>query len=102
MLTIAEAQAVEVLFGRYQKLIASHMAELQDLPEKCRGEHLVRLCGEAMQNAHHYPFDKLSRWMGFVQGVLAVKGLVDVDEEREFSRPYLHAVHQGPIPTFAG
>jgi hypothetical protein len=102
MLSEVEHQAIQVLFERYQGLINRNMDQLQDLPEKCRGGHLVRLCGEAMSNAHAYPFDKLSRWMGFVQGVLAAKGIIDVDEERELSRPLLHALHPNPIPTFAG
>ena len=102
MLTEAEYQAIHVLFGRYHGLITQNMDKLQDLPEKCRGGHLVRLCDEAITNAHAYPFDKLSRWMGFVQGVLAAQSIIDVDEERDFSRPFLHALHSEAIPTFSG
>lgn len=103
MLSDAELRSVEVLFGRYKALILENMALFTDLPGKCSGPHLVRLCAEALENAPKYPFDKLSRWLGFVQGVLAAIGLIDVDAEREFSRPYLHAIHaEAFIPTFSG
>jgi len=34
-----------------------------------------------------FPLDKLGRWVGFVQGVLAANGVLDVDAERERTRP---------------
>ncbi len=37
-----------------------------------------------------------------VQGILAAVALVDVDEEREFSRPLLHAFHEIAPPSFSG
>ncbi len=40
------------------------------------------------------PTDKVSRWIGFVQGVLAVHGLLDVDGERDRTRPLFHAAYK--------
>lgn len=103
MLSDVEMQAITMLFGRYRTMILDNIELFAGLQEKCSGPHMVLLCTEAMENAHKYPFDKLSRWLGFVQGVLAAVGLIDVDAERDFSRPYLHAIHAGSsIPTFAG
>ena len=38
--------------------------------------------------------DKSSRWLGFVQGCLAMRGLIDVDTERDVTRPLFHGVRQ--------
>jgi hypothetical protein len=66
----------------------------------CDPEHLIRLCNEVIENHQRYPFDKLCRWMGFVQGVLATQEIIQVEVEREFSRPLLHAIHDYVPPTF--
>lgn len=40
------------------------------------------------------PIDKLGRWVGFIQGVLAANGILDVDKERKLSRPCFEAVYR--------
>jgi hypothetical protein len=35
----------------------------------------------------------LSRWIGFVQGVLAAMGRLDVSEERDRTRPIFHTAY---------
>lgn len=80
----------------------AHLAILADIaariPATCDDAHLpapVRL--ERMHwlitTAHTTPMDplKLARWTGYVQGVCAVRGWLDADEERERTRPVLHA-----------
>lgn len=47
-------------------------------------------CIEEMQN---FPPDKTSRWIGFIQGVLATKGLLSVSEERDRTRPFFHEAY---------
>ena len=39
------------------------------------------------------PIDKIGRWVGFVQGVLALSGNLDVDEERNRSRERFHKAY---------
>jgi hypothetical protein len=46
---------------------------------------LPLMCVHAISHPE-YPIDKLNRWLGFVQGVLWVNGIIDLEEEREFSR----------------
>jgi hypothetical protein len=41
-------------------------------------------------NCQTWPLDKTGCWLGFVQGCLAMQGLIDVDAERDWSRPILH------------
>lgn len=42
---------------------------------------------------HTFPIDKLSRWIGFIQGVLACNGLLDVKAERDRTRPFFHEAY---------
>ncbi len=95
------AKALAAVFARYLPLVDSAPVELQAFPEKCQGPHLARLCREAIANGSLYPFDKLNRWLGFVQGVLAAGGLIDVDVEREATRPLLHSLHLHSIPSWS-
>jgi hypothetical protein len=95
-----EAKAVLVLFTRYRDLIVKHQSEMTSDVKDCDPEHLIRLCNEVIENHQRYPFDKLCRWMGFVQGVLATQEIIQVEVEREFSRPLLHAIHDYVPPTF--
>jgi hypothetical protein len=41
-----------------------------------------------------FPLDKMGRWIGFVQGVLALSGNLDVDAERERTRARFHAAYK--------
>lgn len=97
-----EVAALKVLFERYLSKTTEHK-ELFDqfkLPDKCSYDSLIRLLTEAYQHTEQYPADKMHRWLGFSQGVLSVLGIIDVDEEREFTRPYLHSYHDQKPPTF--
>jgi hypothetical protein len=95
-----EVKAVLVLFTRYRELIVKHQSEMTSDVKDCDPEHLIRLCNEVIENHQRYPFDKLCRWMGFVQGVLATQEIIQVEEERDFSRPLLHAIHDYVPPTY--
>ena len=99
-----EQEVLIILFERYEKIII----EKQDLtlPEfiqktnKNSPEHLLRLIHEAKTNIAEYPSDKLHRWLGYIQGVLTCYQWIDVDEERNFTRPLLHSFHHKKIKSF--
>ena len=59
-----------------------------------------KLLDEAIDNTESYPTDKLQRWLGFIQGVLSVTGVIDVDEERDYTRPILHSYHKNKPKSF--
>ena len=94
------AEVLAVLFASYVPLLDTDPAELHGFATTCQGPHLARLCREAIANGSQYPFDKMNRWLGFVQGVLSAAGLIDVDVEREVSRPLLHSLHEQAIPSW--
>ena len=100
MITKAEFEVMQGLFLRYRSLIYINSTRLERLPNKCDGAHLHALCNLAIVRGHELPFDKLSRWLGFIQGVLAVQGIIDVDEERDFTRPIFHKLYGTEVPTF--
>jgi hypothetical protein len=93
-------QILSVLFKRYAELAIEHAAKLDGLTPKCRSAALVALCDEAIANGRDYPFDKMNRWLGFTQGVLATTGIIDVDAEREYTRPLLHQLHLQPVKSW--
>lgn len=48
----------------------------------------------ATQNLMIWPVDKTSRWIGFIQGVLTVSGVLDTNEERDRTRPFFHEAYE--------
>ena len=51
--------------------------------------NLKELSIEAIDKINDYPIDKLSRWLGFVQGYIIFTNQSTIDIERDFSRPLL-------------
>ncbi len=83
-------EATSLLFARY--LARLEAAGLSGGDETST-ENLAWMCRTAMAGADTLPLDKLSRWLGFVQGVMAARGQLSVPEEREVSRPLFHAAY---------
>lgn len=94
------AEALGRVFERYLPLLDSDPVALHSFAPSCQGPHMARLCREAIANGSAYPFDKMNRWLGFVQGVLAAAGLVDVDIERDATRPLLHSLYASPVASW--
>ena len=46
------------------------------------------------KNADQWPVDKSNRWLGFIQGCLHCLSDLNVEEERNFTRPYFHRYYQ--------
>jgi hypothetical protein len=68
-------------------------------------ENLRWICLQIIDKGRELPIDKTSRWLGFVQGCLAMRGLIDVDAERDATRPRFHRAYInediGPPSTYA-
>jgi len=86
------ARASVVLFARYQAVLAD-AADFPSAADGCTRAHLLWMCTTATEQAPSWPDDKTSRWLGFVQGVMTMQGLLTVAGEREFSRPLFHAAY---------
>jgi hypothetical protein len=86
------ARASVAMFARYQAFLAG-ASDFAVAPEGCTRPHLLWMCATAAEQAVDWPDDKISRWLGFVQGVMTMQGLLTVAGEREFSRPLFHAAY---------
>lgn len=81
-------EALKPLFERYQRLAQD--PSIPANPGAAPGTEMQQvawLCATALQHLYDLPVDKLNRRLGFVQGVLAVNGLIDVAAERDLTRP---------------
>jgi len=90
---VDERGATRILFERYLDLIEREPCE-ESRGNRLSLGNLAWMCREAIAGSESLPVDKLSRWLGFVQGCLAMRGLVDVDAERSFSRPLFHEAYR--------
>lgn len=99
--TNEEYEVMKQLFTRYHSLVITMWLEGDYKHTKCSVHSLMTLCNEVINNGQKYPFDKLNRWLGFLQGVLASRGIIEVDIEREITRPLFHSLHTEVIPTFS-
>lgn len=56
--------------------------------------HLHWMAAHALAHYHEWPTDKTSRWIGFIQGVLANRGFLNVEVERDRTRPIFHQAYR--------
>lgn len=56
-------------------------------------EHLIWMLEQALNRNNQVPVDKTGRWIGFVQGVLAARGLLDTTNERDATRAWFHTAY---------
>ena len=79
-----------MMFARYLTVLEANKLEDGD---ETSAANLAWMCRTAIEGNMTLPLDKLSRWLGFVQGVMAVRGMISVEGERDFSRPLFHAAY---------
>lgn len=84
-------KASKPIFKRYISILEEEPPG--DYGDQTSPRHLIRLCQEAISRPD-LPDDKLSRWLGFVQGVMTVKGLISVDKERDITRFLFHKAYE--------
>lgn len=56
--------------------------------------NLYWMMDTVLANIETFPTDKISRWIGFVQGVLGMKDLLVIDDERDRTRPFFQAAYK--------
>lgn len=100
MSTSSVHPASVALLGRYLVILGRQAGLEMPAPDGTSNSHLRWMCQTAIDDSHAWPADKLSRWLGFVQGVMCARGLVTVEGERDLSRPMFHAVYRaaGIVP----
>jgi hypothetical protein len=76
----------EVLAGVARQIPS---VDRHDYAPKTEHSHLTWMIEQLLTGA--VTGDKAHRWLGFIQGVLAARGFLNVDDERDRTRPYLSA-----------
>jgi hypothetical protein len=82
-----------VLDGLLPEILGKTGSYLSPHLDKTAPPHLAWMIGEANRR-QDMPLDKLARWTGFIQGVMAAHGWLNVDEERNRTRPIFAAARQ--------
>jgi hypothetical protein len=81
--------------------LQEQVLERRSAPSKLRGTHLDWMLDQIKQGI--VVGTKAHRWFAFVQGVLAERGAIDVDLERDRTRPFLKAMLSvAPAPSAGG
>lgn len=91
-----EKQVLLSLFSHYTRQLPfmwNIESERENIQEEFSNKHLGWMCHTAIENIIAWPDDKLNRWLGYIQGVMAMKGYVRVKEERDKTRELFHKVY---------
>lgn len=83
----------EALMDTILGLIPKIPKSITESKSKTSPEHLRWMLDKCADEITDLPIDKISRWVGFVQGVLALSGNLDVDEEQDRTRPLFHKAY---------
>lgn len=94
LLNVAQAEAgrraaTTHMFQRYLDIVRRYLDDTTNDDGR-----LGWLCQTAIEQGATMPLDKLSRWLGFVQGQLEALELITIDGERDYSRPLFHAAYK--------
>jgi hypothetical protein len=57
-------------------------------------DHLRWMADHLLTNIDTFPTDKTSRWIGFIQGVMVMKGALSTKHERDRTRPLFHEAYK--------
>ena len=84
--------ATRIMVRRCQKTLeCSDFQYNMNIPEMSK-EHVLWMCETLL--THRYPVDKMNRWLGYIQAVLIMQRLFNVNDERNFSRPIFHMAYR--------
>jgi hypothetical protein len=64
------------------------------IERKTNSGHLINMLKAGISNEEIWPVEKLYNWLGYVSGVMTENKLIDVDTERDFSRPLYHQYYR--------
>lgn len=84
---------ITVILAKRYRTILKNKIGIDDKLGKTSNSNLLWMVNELLDN-DSIPYDKANRWIGFIQGCMAMKGYIDVDEERDFSREYFHEYYK--------
>lgn len=83
------------LFDRYAGIAQDNREQLVNQIGVDLYNRVVRMCQYVPGQVEEMSEDKANRWLGFVQGMLVAAGVIDLDTERDWTRPLFHKLY-GP------
>lgn len=86
--TVLRRAYVNTLDGLSADLLGKTFGEAANFTS---ADHLRWMCREILHHIKTMPVDKMGRWVGFIQGVMAANGVLDVTAERDRTRPFFNA-----------
>lgn len=86
-------EAHTIMFQRYINIIQNSVSSTMNLEEEDINQ-LINLAKLAIKE--QLPLDKKARWLGYIQGVLASARVINIKEERDFSRPLFTQFYTNP------
>lgn len=94
---------INLLYALYRNLCYDNNSEHSSfctMPKELKLSYAGWMLDQVKENVEKWPVDKLHRWIGFVQAILAFHGVITVEEERKRTRPIFHAYYhrEGIIP----
>lgn len=84
-------------FKRYKEMIEKKGIKPSDETLKDNGDttslgHILFMCNKcinSIEKGSEMSVDKYSRWLGYIQGILIMRGMTSVENERNTTRPWL-------------
>ena len=80
-------EIILLLCKRYEKILMEKGDFYVSKEIMYSDSHLLDMITDIRINIDKFPTHKLNTWVGFIQGVMSVSKLIDVNEERDFTRP---------------
>lgn len=82
------------LFKHYVDIIKDNEDYINSQVRTTSTVEMIRLCNEAVElYDDFYLLDgdnsKVNRWLGYIQGILITINLTTIEDQRNFTRPYL-------------
>jgi hypothetical protein len=84
-------KSTQDIFRTYQTLLEDEKTGLK-YPEYTK-EYLLNFCKKALEEKK-MTVDKLSRWLGFIQGVLIMNGVLEQEQERTRTRAIFQEIYK--------
>jgi hypothetical protein len=89
-------QASKLIVSDYEKILISSFSNSSNSKHKDNLIHLISMCQTISNSSSdtsskfYMTEDKVSRWLGFIQGIMTTLNLFSVDSERNKTRDLFH------------
>ena len=82
-----------ILAERYEIIINDYKDDFISYDKYTSKEHILNMLKSFSRNDKDLTIDKASRSFGYIQGILACQGVIDIEYERNHTRPFFQLVY---------